>query len=388
MCALAIPPPSTRPTLVGVAPLFVMIGGFLGSGKTALAAQLGAHLRGLGKRTAFITNGQGGQLVDAQALRGRGFATEQVSGGCFCSRFDLLTAASARLAAEVRPEVVIAEPMGSCADLTATIRNPLGRLHGSEHRLAPFTVALDATRAARFFSGHPGAVFSEEVRYLIRKQLEEADIILLNKADLADAGALEALERRVRADFPAARAMRTSARTGLGLEEWIAAVMDGSPGRRGAVDLDPEKYREGEARLGWLNCTLQLSALRGFRCNPVLLALGEEIRRELQGARIEMAHLKMALSADVDVEGIATLNLVGNESPAELGEELAEPVERGCLNLNLRAEGKPDLLHAAVTNAMTHVWTQHPSILARVTLMEHFRPIHPPPTHRFASMEQ
>jgi hypothetical protein len=68
------------------------------------------------------------------------------------------------------------------------------------------------------------------------------------------------------------------------------------------------------------------------------------------------------------------LNLLGTELDPIVGEELAEPVERGSLSLSLRALCKPDVLNAIVTDALTHLWAIFPEVFARVGHMEHFRP--------------
>src|SRR6476620_10884050 len=93
------------------APRYVMIGGFLGSGKTTAIAALAQRLTRQGLRVGLITNDQGQNLVDTALLRSRGFATEEIPGGCFCCRFNSLVEAAERLTAAARPDVFIGEPV-------------------------------------------------------------------------------------------------------------------------------------------------------------------------------------------------------------------------------------------------------------------------------------
>ena len=123
-----------------------MIGGFLGAGKTALA-RLAQHLTSRGLRVGLITNDQGSELVDTAMLRARGFTTEEIPGGCFCCRFNSLTEAAERLTAAARPDVFIAEPVGSCTDLVATVTYPLRRIYGDDFSIAPVSVLVDPVRA-------------------------------------------------------------------------------------------------------------------------------------------------------------------------------------------------------------------------------------------------
>src|SRR5947207_3407813 len=93
---------------------YIMIGGFLGAGKTTAIAGLAQRLSRQGQRVGLITNDQGSGLVDTAMLRSRGFATEEIPGGCFCCRFNSLLDAARRLTAQSKPDVFIAEPVGSC----------------------------------------------------------------------------------------------------------------------------------------------------------------------------------------------------------------------------------------------------------------------------------
>lgn len=347
-------------------PRFVLIGGFLGAGKTTAAAKLGAYLKQHGKRVAFITNEAGSTYVDALILRAMGFPAEHVGNGSFASQFDSLAKAAARLVDSAQPDVIIAEPVGSSADLRATIASPLQQTH--DFTLAPFTVVFDSNAEVELH-------FTDKVQYLHRKQAEEADILLLNKTDLVSVSALAALSNRLGAEFRSANIIEASARTGAGMEKWADALVSPPRPKTDPFRIDYQAYGDGELLLSSLNCALQLSALKGFEANPILVHLSDAIKSRLAQNKIEIAHLKMALSPEVDMDGVATLNTVRDQ--VDIGEELAEPIERAALNISLRAEAKPDALHAAVTDALTHVWMARPNIFARLTLMEHFRPARP-----------
>src|SRR5947199_8083061 len=163
---------------------YIMIGGFLGAGKTTAVARLAEKLRADGLRVGLITNDQGSQLVDTAMLASHGFRVEEIAGGCFCCRFNSLVEAAKKLSAETRPDVFIAEPVGSCTDLVATVSYPLRRIYGEAFTIAPLSVLVDPIRAERFLGLASGGKFSDKVTYIYRKQLEEADIIVITKTDL------------------------------------------------------------------------------------------------------------------------------------------------------------------------------------------------------------
>src|SRR5438094_10452168 len=234
---------------------YIMIGGFLGAGKTTSVARLAQHLTGQGLRVGLITNDQGSQLVDTAMLRSRGFATEEIAGGCFCCRFNSLVDAARKLTAATRPDVFIAEPVGSCTDLVATVTYPLRRIYGDNFSIAPLSVVVDPVRALRVFVLESGGKFSDKVLYIYRKQLEEADLIVVNKCDLLDAERREKIRRVLAQAFPRAALLEISARKGTGLEPWFARLAAEEQETREAMNVDYDIYAEGEALLGWLNAT-------------------------------------------------------------------------------------------------------------------------------------
>ena len=89
-----------------------------------------------------------------------------------------------RLTAESQPEVFLAEPVGSCTDLVATVTLPLERFYKAGFQMAPYAVLVDPYRAMPTLGVEGEPLFSPDVNYIYRKQLEEAEIIVVNKTDV------------------------------------------------------------------------------------------------------------------------------------------------------------------------------------------------------------
>ena len=363
---------------------YIMIGGFLGAGKTTCVASLAQHMTDAGKMVGLITNDQGRELVDTAMLRAKGFATEEIPGGCFCCRFNSLVDAAAKLTEQSRPDVFIAEPVGSCTDLVATVTYPLRRIYGDEFSIAPLSVLVDPIRAARVLGLSEGGQFSEKVLYIYRKQLEEADLIVINKTDLLEPEALNALHEKLTAEFPNAQVLQISARDGEGLNDWFARITDAEQIARAVMEVDYELYAEGEALLGWLNATVQLRAPETFEAKPMLQQFAAAIQAQLNKQSAEIAHLKMTLSPDASLDGqVAIINLVRNDFVPELSADLDAPIDSAQLIINLRAEADPELLHAAVQTALANA---PQNLTATLDHLEHFRPGKPEPTHRVTDL--
>jgi len=364
---------------------YVMVGGFLGAGKTTALLRLAAHLTAQGRRVGLITNDQSSGLVDTALVDAHGYPVEEITGGCFCCRFSSLTAAAERLTEAARPDVFLAEPVGSCTDLRATVQYPLRRLYGDDYRIAPLSVLVDPLRALRVLGVEPGRAFSSKVLYVYRTQLEEADLVVINKADLVEAPRLTALERAIRAAFSSVDVLTVSARTGAGLDGWFARIA-GDPDARPAPAVDYDEYAEGEARLGWCNATYRLAAGQPFDGNALVAALARGIRAALGADGIEIAHCKMTLAPEEDGHDLAALNVVASDREPELSHRLAEPLSAGELIVNLRGEGDPDALRRAVADSLASVAAQR-RVDAAAVHVEHFRPARPVPTHRMATVE-
>jgi len=362
---------------------FIMLGGFLGAGKTTAVGKLAARLTGQGMRVGLITNDQGRNLVDTAMLRAQGFATEEIPGGCFCCRFDSLVEAARRLTERSRPEVFIAEPVGSCTDLVATVTYPLRRLYGEDFTVAPVSVLVDPIRALRAFGLEPGGSFSEQVLYIYLKQLEEADLVVISKCDLLDERRLEALRAAIAARFPRKEVLAVSARNGTNLEAWFQRITGAKQAAGKAMAVDYAVYADGEARLGWLNCTVQLAAADAFDGETFLRELASQMQQRLRAAEAEVAHLKMTLSPDSGLGEIGVVNLVRNDFVPEISMALAQPLRGGQLILNLRAEAAPELLGTAVREALAAAAGRFATLKATLDHLEHFRPGKPTPTHRF-----
>jgi G3E family GTPase len=363
---------------------YIMIGGFLGAGKTTAVSKLAAHFSAQGLRVGLITNDQGNQLVDTAMLASRGFPVEEISGGCFCCRFNSLVDAAKKLSATTRPDVFIAEPVGSCTDLVATVSYPLRRIYGDNFAVAPLSVLVDPIRARRVFGLAEGGRFSDKVTYIYRKQLEEADLIVVNKSDLVSTPQLEELRGSLREGFPKTEVIEVSARNGTGLDAWFEGLAIGEQSARPAMAVDYELYAEGEALLGWLNATVDLRAGTPFDGNAVLKEFAAVMQRHLARQGAEIAHLKMTLDPEGGLGDLAVINLVRNDYVPELSQELQDPLQAGQLIVNVRAEVMPEALKAALEESVRDCASANSGVGATLEHLEFFQPGKPQPTHRIA----
>jgi G3E family GTPase len=359
---------------------FILIGGFLGAGKTTTIARLASYYQQQGLRVGIVTNDQAADLVDTHALRSQGFDVGEVAGACFCCNFNELTDTIGRLSEDRQPEIILAEPVGSCTDLVATVVLPLLQLHPDRFQLAPYGVILKPSHGRKILANEAEGGFSPKAAYIFTKQLEEADFILINRIDQLSGLEIEQLEELLKERYPGVPLLRVSARDGTGFDSLIELLdQQGESGRR-VLELDYDIYAEGEAELGWLNASLTVESPRAFDLDLLLLQIIEQLRRQLAESGAETAHLKTIGMAQ-DGHGVA--NLVSSDSDAELS--LASDCQTGKADLiiNARVAIDPEELEEKVREAVKRAAEQ---LQASVTFgqVQSFRPGRPVPTHRMS----
>jgi Ni2+-binding GTPase involved in maturation of urease and hydrogenase len=357
---------------------FLMLGGFLGAGKTTAIARLARHWMSQGRQVGLVTNDQAYGLVDTESLRSQGFEVGEVTGACFCCKFNDLISTVAQLSADRQPDVIIAEPVGSCTDLAATVIEPLRTLHGGEYEISPLAVLLKPEHGRKILADEPGLGFSPKAAYIFLKQLEEADVIVLNKIDQLGEAQREELLQQVRRRFPEKEVLAVSARHGDGFDTLIAALdrPRGSSVKTPHVDYDI--YAAGEAELGWLNCRVSMERPDAFALDEVLLDFVTRLARACNRVSAEPAHLK-ALAATEGATAIA--NLVSSDARAELSLASGARTRAADLTVNARVAVAPELLSELVQNEVQSLGLQH-RLFCRLNHLQSFRPGRPVPTHR------
>jgi G3E family GTPase len=187
----------------------LLVGGFLGAGKTTLILRLANELpvRGLGN-IALVVNDFGKIGIDGQVLGATGLEVRQLYSGCICCQLgmDFLKSLQA-LEQEYSPDLVVLEPSGVAEP--GNILRLMPDYQGKPLEMVRSVIVADSAQLPMLL---------DALEPLISAQLAGADVVVLNKIDEASPGELEAAEKAVRSVVPAARLVAISAETGQNLE--------------------------------------------------------------------------------------------------------------------------------------------------------------------------
>ncbi|HEX6984434.1 MAG TPA: cobalamin biosynthesis protein P47K, partial [Planctomycetaceae bacterium] len=257
---------------------------------------------------------------------------------------------------------------------------PIKRLYGAEFSIAPYAVILKPSHGRKILRGESGGGFSPKAEYILRKQLEEADLVLVNRIDELSPDAAEELESLVKSHHPATPVLRASAKTGQGFDALVEFLdQDGDFGRR-VLDIDYDVYAEGEAELGWLNGSVRVASEDPFPLDELLLGIVATLRSSLRETGAEPAHLK-TIGLWEGFFGVA--NLIASESAPELSLPSRCEVTEADVIVNARVACDPAVLEEHVRRAVEDVCRNFQAA-AGFRETQSFRPGRPVPTHRFA----
>ena len=364
---------------------FVMVGGFLGAGKTTTLGRLARLYQARGRRVGIVTNDQAHDLVDTNTFRAQGFATQEVPGACFCCRFDELVSRVGSLETAERPDVILAEPVGSCTDLVATVIQPLKDLYAGQFEVAPYAVLFKPSHGIRILRNQTAGGFSPKAAYIFKKQLEEADAIVVNRIDEFDPPQLEELTRLLAGQHPGVPVLKVSAQTGQGFEA-LAELLDqqGGFGRK-VLDIDYDIYAEGEAELGWLNASMKLTSSQPFDLDDLLSRILHELAAVCRKVGGEVAHLKLIGMDDAGAFGVG--NLVSSDTEAKLSLASHLKLKDADLIVNARVAIDPAVLEGEVKRVVAAECGKL-GVAVEYRASQSLRPGRPVPTHRYAQAKK
>jgi hypothetical protein len=275
------------------------------------------------------------------------------------------------------PHSIFAESVGSCADLVATVIKPLADLKRVPTERTTFSVFADIRLLKRRLDDQP-LPFSENVVYIFDQQIEEAGLLILNKADLLSPDEAQSVVQRARERFPAKIVRLQNSLDDSSVDAWLSLLETGEgDAPAAAIEMDYARYGAGEAELAWLDQKIRLTAPRG-RLREAVVALMGGLLDGIRERRLPIGHVKFLIRQNGEEVKISSTAFGDqawrDEVPPLLGREATVVV-------NARVQTDAALLGELAGAALEQARAKTRARCLELTT-ESFHPGFPRPTHR------
>lgn len=333
------------------------------------------------KKVGVITNDQGTQLVDTKFLVQNGIDVMEVTGGCFCCNFDSFSQKINQMIEKSnRPDIIISEPVGSCTDLVATVYRPISQYLADTFTLAPLSVVVDPKKVIQFLGDKVQSLYPDEIKYLFCKQIEEADIIVLNKIDLMSQRELNNIQNIIKKNFPSKQLITISAKENLNINLWLDKIETIEHNDDDTMDVNYQIYGKAESYLGWLNTSAEISSSENFDISAFIKEFMEVLRNKFEEEKLEIAHIKVY---GVCNNGSVKISLTGLSDDIDSSEQVPLRDHNANIIINARVNVSPEKLEEYATQTLNSMSTKRSMLLENIKT-ECFMPGQPNSKYRMS----
>ena len=322
---------------------FMVVSGFLGAGKTTTMIALAEYMDKNYGKTALIANDLGANLVDTNLTQTSGCTVTEIASGCICYQMDNTIDQIRRLRDKEGAVFVMSDIPGCGVGALDHVYHRLANENADEFILSPFTVVVDPERLRMIMPERADINLPEELVYLLKLQLEEADLIVLNKCDLLEDDDIERYTDFLQSACPDIPIIAISALEKTNIKELVEFITAKKSALKNFSVRNNKEFEDAEAKLTWYNRRLFFKTMDGSKidCNAFVDDLIESIRMKLIEIKRNVPHLKtFATSGNGDFN---KASLIGVDYDTEYAEQFLRPHKNLRMIINARAvcEARP-----------------------------------------------
>jgi G3E family GTPase len=352
-----------------------VLNGFLGSGKTTAVQLACLDLSKKNIKASVITNDQGMKLVDSVFFKKQNIPVRQVVNGCFCCNYNKLESSIQSLLEANQPDVIFAETVGSCADIVATVIKPLLQFHADAQ--VTFSVFADA-RMLHFLLKKKQNLFEENIVYIFFKQLEEAEIIIINKIDLIGVEQLNELKQTLQEKYAGKILLYQNSMNEESVAQWMEVLENYKASNTlQSLEIDYDVYGAGEASLAWLDQELKIFSAEHNALQETV-GLINNIYKKIREHNYPIGHLKFILNDETKISFTSATD-------PEISIDVTNKKAYSCtLLINARIQTDPETLAQLISDAIKEAEIKSGSKIVTQSISS-FKPGFPKPEYRFAN---
>jgi G3E family GTPase len=352
----------------------ILTGGFLGSGKTTAITQACSLLLKQNNKVAVITNDQGEKLADSKYIEQFSIPVKEVTKGCFCCNYNELLKNIYHFNEQINPDIIFAESVGSCTDLVATVAKPLVEMH--PELSVSISVFVDVYLLHSIING-TSAFIDDEVQYIYKKQMEEADILILNKVDLLNEQEFEEVNSFMQQEYKGKKILLQNSFNEKDVELWLSSIEQAVPAQRTSLEIDYTIYGAGEAKLAWLDATVFISAAK-MQASKIAAQLAELMFEKIKQEEFTIGHLKFLIN-----DGMRQYKLSYTTAWHVENISFIHTSHTASFLINARVQTKPELLQKILYEATSEISLKTNSQV-EIQSLSAFQPGFPRPTYRIS----
>lgn len=333
----------------------LVLGGYLGAGKTTLAVNLAKYLKKKhNKSVSIIMNDQGNVLVDTEYSRNAGFNTDDITGGCFCSNFDKFILSARTLVASNNPDVIIAEPIGTSTNIMSSVIAPMKLLHPDEFSISPFVVVVDCVRALNILS-EKNQKDVDTVSIIPTHQIRDAEVIILTKTDLVNRDIISKIRIAIERIIPGTRVIETSSMDLSNVDDIVDIVLSSETSTKVPSGEKNSGFVFEKAKLGWYSGTFNITPSENVDMYSLETDLMKRLTMEYDYKSI--IHVKVLIESP---EAVAKMSLVQETMQVDDVYGSRYIKTPGKLILNARIISPPKKLKETITTLIDNIFSHYP----------------------------
>ncbi|MCQ2052702.1 MAG: hypothetical protein MJZ03_02030 [archaeon] len=355
----------------------LVLGGYLGAGKTTLAVNLARYLKKKhNKFVSIIMNDQGNVLVDTEYSRNAGFNTNDITGGCFCTNFDKFILSARTLVSSHNPDVIIAEPIGTSTNVMSSVIAPMKLLHPDEFSISPFVVVVDCVRALSILS-EKNQKNVDTVSIIPTHQIRDAEVIILTKTDLVSKDTISEIRVAIEKIISGIRIIETSSMDLRNIDDIVNIILSDEISTKTPSGEKNSGFVFEKAKLGWYSGTFNITPSENVDMYSLETELMKRLAMEYDCKSI--VHVKVLIESP---EAVAKMSLVQETMQVDDVYGSRYIKTPGRLILNARVISPPKRLKETITALINSVVSRYSLEFTKVE-EECFTPKPESPTHFF-----